>query len=99
MFQAHTPLGHSHLYMCHHSVVQSLLGHCTSQVVLDPTKCAKPLVALVAGISKTSETTVQTCDISSRWACERSLKNCTIDLKVWRFPDSDEGILFVNTSK
>ena len=57
------------------------------------------LVALVAGISKTSETTVQTCDISSRWACERSLKNCTIDLKVWRFPDSDEGILFVNTSK
>ena len=54
------------------------------------------LVALVAGISKTSETTVQTCDISSRWACERSLKNCMIDLKVWRFPDSDEG---VNTSK
>ena len=56
-------------------------------------------LSLVAGISKTSETTVQTCDISSRWACERSLKNCTIDLKVWRFPDSDEGILFVNTSK
>ena len=84
------------IYVQHHSVVQSLLGHCTSQVVLVFLILRNvlqdlSLVALVAGISKTSETTEQTCDISSRWACERSLKNCTIDLKVWH---SDEGIYY-----
>ena len=32
------------------------------------------LVALVAGISKTSENMVQTCDISNRWAGENHLE-------------------------
>ena len=80
--------------MQHHSVVQSLLGHRTSQVVLDPTKCAKRSFTggvIVAGISKTSETTVQTCDISSRWHVKLYDR-----LEGLAFSG---GILFVNTSK